>query len=454
VRRPEGALEHRSNLPAEIGATVTAGRGRLPAMPTLSEDLRFRGLVHQVTDDAVFGLLDAGGLTVYTGFDPSAPSLQLGNLVGMLNLVRLQRAGHRVIALAGGGTGMIGDPSGKSEERTLLDAEQLAANVAGIRGQLARFVDFEAGAFMLDNAEWLGSVGLLAFLRDVGKHFSVNAMIARESVRTRLEGREHGISYTEFSYMLLQAYDFLCLHDLHGCRLQLGGSDQWGNIVSGVDLIRRLRGVEAYGLTTPLITDEQGRKLGKTESGTVWLDPALTSPYQLSQYLLNAPDDRVGVYLRALTLLPHERILELDQATAEHPEQRQAQRALAHAVVTLVHGEDEADGAERAARALFGEEVADLDEPSLLAVFAEAPSSTVPRAALDGEGLLLVDALAGAGLTPSRSAARRAVEQGGAYVNNRRASDLDRRLTPDDLLHDRYVVLRRGRRDHHLLRVG
>ena len=423
-------------------------------MPALSDDLRFRGLVHQVTDDVVFGLLDQGGLTAYAGFDPSAPSLQLGNLVGVLNLVRLQRAGHRVIALAGGGTGMIGDPSGKTEERTLLDAEQLAANVAGIRGQLARFVDFEAGAVMLDNAEWLGSIGLLEFLRDVGKHFSVNAMIARESVRARLEGREHGISYTEFSYMLLQAYDFVRLHDLHGCCLQLGGSDQWGNIVSGVDLIRRLRGAEAYGLTTPLITDEQGRKLGKTESGAVWLDPALTSPYQLHQYLLNAPDDRAGVYLRALTLLPRERIEELDAATAEHPEQRQAQRALAQAVVTLVHGEHEADGAERAARALFGEEVAELDEPSLLAVFAEAPSSTVSRTALEGEGLLLVEALADAGLTSSRSAARRAVEQGGAYVNNRRATDLDRRLTAEDLLHGRYVVLRRGRRDHHLLRVG
>ncbi|MGH9177771.1 MAG: tyrosine--tRNA ligase [Acidimicrobiales bacterium] len=426
----------------------------MPAMPTLSEDLRFRGLVHQVTDAAVFGLLDAGGLTAYAGFDPSASSLQLGNLVGVLNLVRLQQAGHRVIALAGGGTGMIGDPSGKTEERALLGPEQLAANVAGIRGQLARLVDFEAGALMLDNAEWLGSVGLLEFLRDVGKHFSVNAMIARESVRARLEGREHGISYTEFSYMLLQAYDFVRLHDLHGCRLQLGGSDQWGNIVSGVDLIRRARGAEAYGLTTPLITDEHGRKLGKTEAGTVWLDPALTSPYQLYQYLLNAPDDRVGVYLRALTLLPHEQIEALDAASAEHPEQRQAQRALARAVVALVHGEHEAAGVERAARALFGEEVAELDEPSLLAVFAEAPSSTVPRAALDGEGLLLVEALADAGLTPSRSAARRAVEQGGAYVNNRRATDLDRRLTPDDLLHGRYVVLRRGRRDHHLLRVG
>ena len=423
-------------------------------MASLSEDLEFRGLVHQTTDPDLLRRLDEGGLTAYAGFDPSAPSLQLGNLVGVLNLVRLQRAGHRPIALAGGGTGMVGDPSGKSEERTLLTSDQLESNVAGIRAQLERFLDFDAGALMLDNAEWLWSVGLLEFLRDVGKHFTVNAMISKESVRARLEEREQGISYTEFSYMLLQAYDFLRLFDLHGCRLQLGGSDQWGNIVSGVELIRRVRGAEAHGLTTPLVTDEHGRKLGKTETGTVWLDAGLTSAYRLFQYLLNTPDERAGSYLRALTLLPRPRIEELDAATSEHPERRDAQRALAREVVTLVHGEGEADAAERAGRALFGEEVADLDEASLLAVFGEAPSTVVPRSALDGDGLSLVDALADCGLTSSRSAARKAVEQGGAYVNNRRAAGLDRRLTPADLLHDRYMILRRGRRDHHLLRVG
>ena len=423
-------------------------------MPSLAADLEFRGLVHQVTDPSVPELLDGGPLTAYAGFDPSAPSLQLGNLVGVLNLVRLQRAGHRPIALAGGGTGMVGDPSGKTEERSLLTADALEANVAAIRTQLARFLDFDAGALLVDNGEWLWSVGLLEFLRDVGKHFTVNSMIARESVRVRLEEREQGISYTEFSYMLLQAYDFLELHDRYGCRLQLGGSDQWGNIVSGVELIRRVRGAEAHGLTTPLLTDEQGRKLGKTETGTIWLDRERTSPYRLFQYLLNTPDDRAGPYLRALTLLQRPRIEELDAATAEHPERREAQRALAREVVTLVHGDGEADRAERAARALFGEEIAELDEGSLLAVFAEAPSTVLPRSALDGEGLPLVEALADCGLTPSRSAARKAVEQGGAYVNNRRATDLDRRLTTADLLHDRYVVLRRGRRDHHLLRVG
>ena len=276
-------------------------------MPTLSEDLAFRGLIHQMTDPALPARLDGEPLTAYAGFDPSAPSLQLGNLVGVLNLVRLQRAGHRPIALAGGGTGMVGDPSGKTEERSLLEAEALEANVAAIRAQLERFLDFDAGALLVDNGEWLWDVGLLEFLRDVGKHFTVNAMIARESVKARLEGREQGISYTEFSYMLLQAYDFLRLFDRHGCRLQLGGSDQWGNIVSGVELIRRVRGGQAYGLTTPLLVDEQGRKLGKTETGTVWLDAGRTSPYQLFQYLLNTPDDRVGPYLRALTLLPRSR---------------------------------------------------------------------------------------------------------------------------------------------------
>ncbi|MGI8683774.1 MAG: tyrosine--tRNA ligase [Acidimicrobiales bacterium] len=422
-------------------------------MPTLAEDLAFRGLIYQVTDPAVPALLDGPPLTAYAGFDPSAPSLQLGNLVGVLNLVRLQRAGHRPIALAGGGTGMVGDPSGKTEERSLLRAEQLDANVAGLRDQLGRFLDFDAGAVLVDNGTWLWEVGLLDFLRDVGKHFTVNAMIARESVRARLEEREQGISYTEFSYMLLQAYDYLRLFDLHGCRLQLGGSDQWGNIVSGVDLVRRVRGAEVHGLTTPLLTDEHGRKLGKTETGAIWLDAARTSPYQMFQYLLNSPDDRVGDYLRGLTLLPQERVEELDAAAAAHPEQREAPRALARAVVALVHGEAESDAAERAGKALFGEEVAGLDEATLLSVFAEAPATVVPRSALAGDGLSLVEALADCGLTPSRSAARTAVEQGGAYVNNRRATGLDRRLTPADLLHDRYVVLRRGRRDHHLLKV-
>ncbi len=420
--------------------------------PGLLADLQWRGLVHQVTGAELGGLLDAGPVTAYIGFDPSADSLQLGNLAGVLNLVRLQEAGHRPIALAGGGTGLVGDPSGKSSERSLLSPELLEANLAGIRAQLGRFLDFDAGALLLDNGEWLWSLGLLEFLRDVGKHFTVNTMIARESVRARLEEREQGISYTEFSYMLLQAYDFLHLFDNHGCRLQLGGSDQWGNIVMGADLVRRVRGEHVYGLTTPLLTDEHGGKLGKTEAGTVWLDARRTSAYRLYQYLLNTADSKVGSLLRALTLLPRSRIEELDRAIAERPERREAQRALAHAVVALVHGEAEAHGAAHAGAVLFSEDIAALDEATLLEVVGEAPSSTLPRSSLDDGGLPLVDALQATALAPSKSAARRAIDQGGAYVNNRREGDEERRLTHSDLLHDRYVVLRRGKRDHHLIR--
>ena len=420
----------------------------------LFEELEWRGLVHQVTDPAVRTLLDQGQVTAYIGFDPSADSLQLGNLAGILNLVRLQRAGHRPVALAGGGTGLVGDPSGKSAERSLLTAEQLKANLAAIRAQLERFLDFEAGALILDNGEWLWSLGLLEFLRDFGKHVTVNTMIAKESVRARLEEREQGISYTEFSYMLLQAYDFLHLFDTLGCRLQLGGSDQWGNIVMGTDLIRRLRGEQAYGLTTPLLTDEQGRKLGKTEAGTIWLDAGRTSPYQLFQYLLNVADAQAAPLLRALTLLPRDRIEELDAATASHPEHRQAQRALAREVVALVHGSGEADRADHAARVLFTEDIAGLDEATLLEVIAEAPSTVLARSALDEPGLPLLEALVEAGAEPSRGAARRTIEQGGAYVNNQRQRDVERRLTTADLLHDRYVVLRKGKRDHRLLRFG
>ncbi|MDP9404926.1 MAG: tyrosine--tRNA ligase [Actinomycetota bacterium] len=418
----------------------------------LLADLQWRGLVHQVTDPELGDVLDHGSLTAYIGFDPSADSLQLGNLAGILNLVRLQQAGHRPIALAGGGTGLVGDPSGKSAERSLLSVEQLQANLAGIRAQLERFLDFGAGALLLDNGDWLWSLGLLEFLHDVGKHFTVNTMIAKESVRARLEEREQGISYTEFSYMLLQAYDFLHLFDAHGCRLQLGGSDQWGNIVMGADLVRRVRGEQVYGLTTPLLVDEHGGKLGKTEAGTIWLDSARTSPYRLHQYLLNTTDAQVGGLVRALTLLPRERIEELDVATAEHPERREAQRALAHAVVVQVHGEAEADRAAHAGAVLFSEDIAGLDEATLLDVVAEAPATTLPRSSLEDGGLPLVDALQMAALAPSKSAARRAIEQGGAYVNNRREGDGERRLTREDLLHDSYVVLRRGKRDHHLLR--
>jgi tyrosyl-tRNA synthetase len=351
---------------------------------------------------------------------------------------------------------MIGDPGGKSEERNLLSNEDLEANVAGIRTQLERFLDFSDGstasqALLLDNSAWLGTLSLVDFLRDTGKHFSVNQMVAKESVRSRFERSGQGISYTEFTYMLLQAYDFQQLFDAHDCRLQLGGSDQWGNITMGIELIRKTRQVEVYGLTTALLLKTDGTKFGKTESGSVWLDARRTSPYQLYQYFLRTEDATVGTVLRMLTFLDHETIRALDALTTEHPERREAQRALAHEVCVLVHGETETTRAEMAARALYSEEIARLDEPTLLEVCADAPTSTVARTEIE-TGLGLVDALVLAGLAPSKGRARTTVTQGGAYVNNRRVQEADARLGSGDLLFGRYLVLRRGQRDYHLLR--
>ncbi|MHB1536760.1 MAG: tyrosine--tRNA ligase, partial [Acidimicrobiales bacterium] len=309
-------------------------------MPALFPELSWRGLIHQVTDpEALPKLLDSDRLVGYIGFDPSADSLHVGHLQQLCLLRRLQDAGHRPIALVGGGTGMIGDPSGKSEERTLLAPEDLAANTAGIRAQLEGFLDFGADAAILaDNAEWLGRVPLLEFLRDVGKRFSINEMIRKDSIRSRLEGREQGLSFTEFSYMLLQAWDFVSLFDLHGCRLQLGGSDQWGNITEGVELLRRMRGAQGYGLTSPLVVKADGTKFGKTEGGTVWLSAQRTSPYEFFQFWLRSADDEAGGFLRRFTFLDRADVEELDRCTATHPERREAQRALAREVTARVHG--------------------------------------------------------------------------------------------------------------------
>ena len=426
-------------------------------MADFVEDLRFRGLIHQMTDPSLGERLDGGRMTVYSGFDPTADSLHVGSLLQLCTLRRFQAAGHRPIALAGGGTGFVGDPGGKSEERSLLTEEQLEANLAGIQAQLARFVEFDgagSGAVLANNADWLAPMPLFRFLRDVGKHFTVNQMVAKESVRSRLSRADHGISYTEFSYMLLQAYDFLHLFDAFDCTLQIGGSDQWGNITMGIELIRKVRRSEAFGLTSPLVLKADGTKFGKTESGTVWLDAARTSPYQLHQFFLNSEDAMVGTYLRFFTFLPHEELLALDRATREHPERREAHRVLAGEVCTLVHGADETARAEHAAGALFGGELAGLDERTLLDVFADAPSTDLARSRLEGEGALVVDLLAETGLVASKSQARTAVGQGGAYVNNVRVEDLAHRLTAADLLDDRYLVLRRGKKDHRLLRFG
>jgi tyrosyl-tRNA synthetase len=426
--------------------------------PTLSEDFAFRGLVHQVSDEALLARMDRERVTAYIGFDPTASSLHVGSLLMLCNLRRLQLHGHQPIALAGGGTGLIGDPGGRDTERPLITRELLDEHLAGIRPQLEQFLDFSEGAgetraLVLNNADWLCSIPLVDFLRDVGKHFTVNVMVTRDSVRSRLERPDQGLSYTEFSYMLLQAYDFLHLFDHHGCTLQLGGSDQWGNILGGVDLIRRVRGGEAYALTTPLVLNADGSKMGKTGSGAVWLDAARTSPFELYQFLVRTEDSIVGDRLRKLTFLDHDTVRALDDEIATKPQERAAQRALAREVTTLVHGSDAAGAAERAAAALYSEDVVTLEEPLLLQAFADAPSSELSRGRLDGAGLDVAEALADAGLVSSRSVARTTVSQGGAYVNNRRREPGEP-ITRDDLIHDRYVVLRKGKRDYHLLRFA
>ena len=422
-------------------------------MPTLSEDLAFRGLIHQVTDTDLPKRFDQPGLTVYAGFDPSADSLHVGNLMQLCTLRRFQEAGHRPISLAGGGTGMIGDPGGKQDERQLLDLRTIESYLEGIRPQLGQFLDLGEGrALLLNNADWLTTLSTLEYLRDVGKHFTVNQMVAKESVRSRFDRPDQGISYTEFSYMLLQAYDFLRLHLDHGCDLQIGGSDQWGNITMGVELVRKVCGDEVWGFTTPLIVKADGTKYGKTESGTVWLDPKRTSPFAMYQFFLNTPDEQVGELLRFLTFLEHDDITALDRLTTEQPQRREAQRALARAVTALVHGDAEVAKCEEASAALFGEEIAGLSEEMLLAVTEDAPTTSIQRAELLG-GLNLVEALERTGLAKSKKEARRTVDQGGAYVNNVRQTDDGRTFSAGDLLHDRYLVLRKGRKEVHIIKA-
>ena len=391
--------------------------------------------------------LEGEPVTFYWGIDATADSLHAGQLVGLMAVRRLQQAGHRPILLLGGGTTLVGDPSGKDAERPLLPESQIEANAAAIRAQLERFVDFgPGGATLLNNADWLQDLKLMEFLRDVGKHVTVNVMMGKESVKVRLEGREQGISYTEFSYMLLQAYDFLYLFQSHGCRLQVGGTDQWGNITLGIDLIRRVTGDEAYGLAWPLLTRADGSKFGKSEGGSVWLSPEKTSPYDFFQYWVNASDDDVRTYLRLFTDLADEEVAEL---LAAPPEQRAAQRRLAHEVTSTVHGPEGVAAAERASTALFGGDPATLSEQEILSVFADAPSS---EGRLDGTTLLdlFAEALEGG----SKSAARRTAAQGGAYVNNRQETELERPVREEDLVAGRYLLLRKGRKRYHLVRFG
>jgi len=417
-------------------------------------DLQWRGLVNQVTaPDTLPAWLASGQRTVYCGFDPTADSLHVGSLLPVMLLRRFQKAGHRPIALVGGATGMIGDPTGRSEERTLLSEDTLQANVAGIEGQLRQFLDFDGpgGAILLNNYDWMKGFSYLQFLRDVGRHFPVNVMLAKDSVQGRLQS-ESGISYTEFSYMLLQAYDFVYLNQTHGCELQIGGSDQWGNITAGTDLGRRMHGLQLYGMTCPLLLRSDGTKMGKTAKGAVYLSPKRTSPYAFYQYWLNVADDDAGMCLRFLTELSHEEIEALDASRAAEPQKRESQRRLGEELTRLVHGEAGLAAARRATEIFFGAEIESLSDAQLSEIFADVPSNQLSRDRLAGDGLTLVDALVESGLAKNKSEARRAIEQGGAYVNNRRRDGVDTKLTTADLASETVMVLRSGKKKYALLR--
>ena len=419
-------------------------------MPDLLAELEWRGFLHHTTKDLAAHLA-TGRRTLYCGFDPTAPSFQVGNLMPLMLLRHFQLAGHRPIVLMGGGTGLIGDPSGKQSERPLLSEEQIRENVRRQRDQLVRLFDFDAKdtrALVLNNADWLVGQRLVAFLRDVGKHFSVNVMMQKESVKARLDA---GISYTEFSYMLLQAYDFLHLYRKEQCTIQVGGSDQWGNITAGIDLIRRVEGGEAHGLVGPLFTTASGAKFGKTEGGAVWLDPALTSPYKFYQFWYNADDRDVESYLKLFTLLPRSDIEAQMKTHKKDPSRREAQGKLAVDVTSMVHGKQAASNATAVNAILFS----DLDprnvEPSALDLLAqEIPTARVPS----GDGLSLVDAVVHAGLAKSKSEARRAIEQGGIYINQQRVKDPARKIEPPDWLTGGNLLLRKGKKDYALLRAG
>jgi len=414
------------------------------------DELSWRGLIAVSTDqNDLRKALDAGQVTFYAGFDPTAPGLHIGNLVQLLTMRRLQLAGHRPIGLVGGATGLIGDPSGKSAERVLNSPEVVAGWVGRIRAEVSRYLDFAAGpssALLVSNLDWTGNLPVLDFLRDIGKHFPVSQMLSREVVRARLESG--GISFTEFSYQVLQANDYLELRRRHGCSLQIGGSDQWGNLVAGVDLIRRVTGAVVHALATPLITKPDGTKYGKTEGEAVWLSADLTSPYAFYQFWINRTDAEVPGLLRVYTFRSREEIQELERETAQRPAARAGQRALADDVTVLVHGDEEHARAVAASRALFGQgDLRALDEETLAAALAEAPSVTL-RCSDAGAGSLppVADLMAAAGIAASKSAARRVIAEGGAYLNNAKLTVPDAAPAPSDLLHGRFLVLRRGKR--------
>ena len=417
----------------------------------LFEELSWRGLVYDTTE-GLREAIRAATLTGYIGFDPTAASLHVGSLLPVMALARMQRCGHTPIGLVGGGTGLIGDPSGKSAERTLMTMEQVEANVAGIRAQVERFLDFDAPkhpARLVNNAEWLTRLSAMEFLRDVGKYFTVNAMLAKESVKRRIESEE-GISYTEFSYSLLQAYDFLVLHDRFGCTLQLGGSDQWGNIVAGIDLIRRVRSAKTHGLVMPLLTTASGAKFGKTEGGAVWLDAALTSPYEFYQFWFNTDDRDAGRYLKFFTFLDQSAVSEFEAASAREPEKRHAQRALAQEVTRLVHGQTALTDAEAAAEKLFRGDLSAMSAAELQQIFANVPSCDLPVA---DAGWTMPELLAAAGVASSKSEGVRLVKGGGITLNGRRIADEKERVLPAQAIEGRMFLIRKGKRDNFLVRL-
>ena len=421
------------------------------------EELEWRGLVSDCTDrEALTQRLAKGAVTLYCGFDPTADSLHVGNLVPLLALRRFQQFGHKPIIVAGGATGSIGDPSGKSAERQLLTHEQLKANIEGVKKQLAGFLEFDSeanAALLVDNADWTAPLSFLDVLRDVGKHFKVNAMVAKESVRARMEDRDVGISYTEFSYMILQALDFHHLCVQHECELQIGGSDQWGNITAGIDLIHRRQNRPAFGLTLPLITNADGSKFGKTEAGAVWLDVARTSIYQFYQYCVRVDDRDVVRYLNFFTFLHRDDVEALSRQHSEQPQARIAHKALAKEVTALAHGEAAANEAIRASEILFGGELDGITEATFREIAGEVPTHEIRLDRFGGEGLWLPELLHEAGLAQSRGQARKDVKGGGVYVNNRRTDDEQHKLQSGDLLFGKYLLLRRGKRNYAVVLV-
>jgi tyrosyl-tRNA synthetase len=420
-------------------------------------ELRWRGLLADCTDLAALSArLAAGPITLYCGFDPTADSLHVGNLVPLFALRRFQLAGHHPIALAGGSTGMVGDPSGKSAERNLQTDDQVAHNIAAQKDQLARFLDFGVGANparLVNNADWTVGVSYLAFLRDIGKHFTVNAMVAKESVRARMEDREAGISYTEFSYMLLQAFDFYHLRQAAHCELQVGATDQWGNITAGTELCRKKLGVAVWGLTFPLLTKADGTKYGKTAAGAVWLDARRTSPYRFYQYFMQVEDAEVVKLLKILTFLPEETIAELGESVSTAPGGRRAQRALARELTVLVHGEAAHADALRASEIMFGGGLDGISETLFADVVGEIPTREIEPASLEGAGLPLPELLVLAGLCASRGQARKDIEAGGIYLNNVRVPEVASGATAAQLLFGKYLLLRKGKRNYAVLRV-